>query len=92
MAKISLRKKHTKPESEVKTMVEELARSLAQRYDAKTRWDGDNAVTISHPRLNGRLQIHRDEVTIDVKLGMLAGAFKGKIESELRKALDEKLS
>ncbi len=41
MAKISLRKKHTKPESEVKTMVEELARSLAQRYDAKTRWDGD---------------------------------------------------
>jgi putative polyhydroxyalkanoate system protein len=31
------------------------------------------------------------EVRIEVKLGMLAGAFKGTIEAELRKALDEKL-
>ncbi len=92
MAKISLRKKHSKSQSEVKAMVDDLARSLAERYDASTRWEGDHAVVIKHARLNGRLEILSDEVLVEVKLGMLAGAFKGTIESELRRALDEKLS
>lgn len=92
MAKISLRKKHSKPQSEVRAMVDELARSLGKRYDATTRWESDSAVLIKHSRLNGRLEIYEDEVVVEVKLGMLAGAFKGTIESELRRALDEKLS
>lgn len=92
MARISLSKQHNKPEGEVRAMVEDLAESLARRYDAKAVWDGDNSVKIDHSRLSGRLDILPGEVKVDVKLGMLAGAFKGKIEAELRKALDEKLS
>lgn len=92
MATISLRKKHSKPQTEVKAMVDDLAQSLGRRYDATTRWEGDNTVLIKHARLNGRLEIHKNEVVVEVKLGMLAGAFKGTIESELRRALDEKLS
>ncbi|MBB3046519.1 putative polyhydroxyalkanoate system protein [Litorivivens lipolytica] len=92
MSRISLSKKHNKPESDVRHMVGELVESLARRYDAKAVWEGDSSVKIDHSRLSGRLDILPGEVRVDVKLGMLAGAFKGKIESELRKALDEKLS
>lgn len=73
-------------------MVDDLARSLGARYDATTWWEGENVVVIKHARLNGRLEIHKDEVAVEVTLGLLAGAFKGTIESELRRALDEKLS
>ena len=91
MARISLSKKHSKPEAEVRQMVEELAQSMARRHGAKTAWNGDNSIRIDHSRLSGRLDMLPGEVRIEVKLGMLAGAFKGTIEAELRKAIDEKL-
>ena len=92
MARISLSKKHDRPEQDVRQMVDELAQSLARRYDAKAVWSGDSSVKIDHSRLSGRLDILPGEVRIEVKLGMLAGAFKGTIEAELKKALEEKLS
>ncbi len=66
--------------------------SLEQRYDVQAVWVDSNTVKIKHSRMSGRLSLAPNQVNVEVKLGLLAGAFKGKIESELRKSLDEKLS
>ncbi|MFT5577066.1 MAG: putative polyhydroxyalkanoate system protein [Bermanella sp.] len=92
MATISLRKTHSRPEPEVRALVEELAASLTQRYDVEAVWIDDNTVKINHNRMSGKLSMQPNQVCIEVRLGFLAGAFKSKIESELRKSLDEKLS
>ena len=91
MAMISLKKTHSRPEAEVRGLVDELAASLKQRYDVEARWVNDSTVKIDHSRMSGKLTLQPNLVSIEVKLGFLAGAFKGKIESELRKSLDEKL-
>ncbi len=92
MATISMKKAHSRPESEVRALVEELAASLEQRYGVKAVWTDDNTVKIHHSRMSGKLSMQPNQVNIEVKLGLLAGAFKSKIESELRKSLDEKLA
>lgn len=92
MATISLKKAHSRPEPEVRALVEELAASLKQRYDVNAVWVDDHTVKISHNRMSGKLSMLPNQVCIEVKLGFLAGAFKSKIESELRKSLDEKLA
>lgn len=88
---ISLKKAHSRPEAEVRGLVDELATSLKQRYDVDTVWIDDRTVKIHHSRMSGKLILQPNMVSIEVKLGLLAGAFKNKIESELRKSLDEKL-
>lgn len=91
MSTISLKKSHTRPEPEVRALVEELAASLKRRYDVDAVWLDERTVTISHSRMSGRLRMEPRQVCIDIKLGLLAGAFRSRIESELRKSLDEKL-
>lgn len=91
MATISLKKAHSRPDAEVRGLVEELAASLKQRYDVQAVWLDDHTVKVDHSRMSGRLTIQPNQVSIEIKLGLLAGAFKGRIESELRKSLDEKL-
>ena len=91
MSTISLRKSHARPEPEVRALVEELAAALKQRYDIDAIWLDERTVTITHSRLSGQLRLEPRQVCIDIKLGLLAGAFRSRIESELRKSLDEKL-
>ena len=91
MSTILLKKVHSRPEEEVRGLVEELAASLKQRYDVDAVWLDDYTVKIYHSRMSGSLRMQPNQVSIEVKLGLLAGAFKGRIESELRKSLDQKL-
>ena len=91
MATIFLRKSHSRSDAEVRKLVDELAASLEQRYGVEAVWIDDSTVKIDHARMSGKLSLQPHQVNIEVKLGLLAGAFKNRIESELRKSLDEKL-
>lgn len=49
-------------------------------------------VTFSRSGVNGALQVTADRFELDAKLGFLLGAFKGKIEAEIVKNLDDLLA
>ena len=49
-------------------------------------------VTFSRSGVNGTLHVTTDRFELDAKLGFLLGAFKGKIESEIVKNLDDLLA
>ena len=49
-------------------------------------------VTFSRSGVNGTLHVTADRFELDAKLGFLLGAFKGKIEAEIVKNLDDLLA
>lgn len=48
-------------------------------------------LAFSRSGVNGTLQVSADRFELDAKLGFLLGAFKGKIEAEIVKNLDDLL-
>lgn len=51
-----------------------------------------DTVTFVRSGVNGTLQVTRDHFNLDAKLGFLLGAFKGRIEAEIVKNLDQLLA
>jgi putative polyhydroxyalkanoate system protein len=49
-------------------------------------------VTFTRSGVNGTLRVATDHFDLDAKLGFLLGAFKGRIEAEIVKNLDELLA
>ena len=49
-------------------------------------------LTFSRSGVNGTLQVTANRFELDAKLGFLLGAFKGKIEAEIVKNLDDLLA
>jgi putative polyhydroxyalkanoate system protein len=51
-----------------------------------------DVVSFKRPGASGELKVTRDAFELDARLGMLLGVFKGRIESEIVKNLDELLA
>jgi putative polyhydroxyalkanoate system protein len=86
MASFSISKPYTMSREEVRDAAESLAEGLKDRHGLHYRWQGDTAV-FSRSGLNGMLIIDDEEITVSVKLGLLASAF----EKPLKKAVGEYL-
>jgi putative polyhydroxyalkanoate system protein len=76
------------------------ARELAFRWaqKAEDKWNLEctyeegmqqDLVTFSRPGANGELHVTGDRFEFDVRLGMLLGVFRERIEAEIVKNLDE---
>jgi putative polyhydroxyalkanoate system protein len=50
-----------------------------------------DTVSFKRPGASGALEVTKDSFTLDAKLGLLLGVFKGKIESEIVRNLDQLL-
>ena len=90
MAKISLTHPHDRDPADVKQQVDELAQKLKANYGVSCHWEGET-LCFERSGLSGQLEVQPQQVAVDVKLGMLYSPMKGKIESELKKVLAEKL-
>jgi putative polyhydroxyalkanoate system protein len=51
-----------------------------------------DVVTFTRPGVNGELKVTKDRFELDARLGLLLGAFKDRIETEIVKNLDELLA
>jgi len=79
------------------------ARKLAFRWaeEAEERLDMEcvyeegktsDLVTFTRSGVNGELKVTKDKFELDARLGLLLGAFKDRIETEIVKNLDELLA
>ncbi len=88
MAGFRMTKPYTMPKDELRAAAEGLARSLEREHGVRSRWDGDS-VQIKGAGLDGRLSFHDDLIDVSVKLGLLTSAFKGLLQAEVKRYLDE---
>jgi putative polyhydroxyalkanoate system protein len=51
-----------------------------------------DVVAFTRSGVNGELKVTKDKFVLDARLGLLLGAFKGRIETEIVKNLDELLA
>ncbi len=92
MASISICQGHSKSADEIRGMVEELAARLDSQYQLASQWRGDHCVEFRRSGIKGELSFDEREVRIELQLGMMVSAFKGKIRAELERSLREKLA
>ncbi|MCX2982793.1 polyhydroxyalkanoic acid synthase [Halieaceae bacterium IMCC14734] len=91
MASFSISKPHTMTREDVRDAAENLAKGLKDRHGLRYRWRGDTA-EFSRSGLDGRLIISDDNITVSVKLGLLASAFERPLKKAVTDYLDEYVS
>ena len=88
MASFSINKPHTMSRDDVRDAAEHLAQGLKDRHGLRYRWRGDTA-EFSRSGLDGKLTISDNDITVSVKLGLLASAFEKPLKKAVTDYLDE---
>jgi len=75
---------------EVRDRVDGVMAKIEERFGISGSWNGDT-YKFKRSGVDGVAEIADGKVTVVMKLGLLLGAFRGKIENELRSKLEERL-
>lgn len=92
MSEVRVTRKHSLSVDEVKVRVNAFEQAM-QKYGVKAKWSGREA-ELKGTGVSGRLSIGDDEVTVTVKLGLLAKAAGVDVErltQSIQKRLDAAL-
>ena len=95
MANLHIRREHSLSLAGAR----EIARSWAEQVQSDfgmqcsyAQGPNEDRVSFTRSGVNGTLVVTADHFDLDAKLGFLLGAFKGKIEAEIVKNLDDLLA
>jgi putative polyhydroxyalkanoate system protein len=88
MSKIHLRREHDLTPKAARQKVERVADVLARRFEAECEWNGD-VLSITHPSVNGKVVVGKNDVVVEAKLGFLLAMFRDRIDEELVRILDK---
>jgi putative polyhydroxyalkanoate system protein len=89
---ISLRQSHNKSPGDMRDLIGQMAVKLEERYQLKSRWLNDDEMEVQRSGIKGRIVLGTTEVKVDIKLGLMMGAFKSTIEKEIARSMAEKLA
>ena len=91
MSNISLRQRHNKNPEELRELIRQMAVKLEERYQLSSRWLNNDELEVARSGVKGRITLGADEVKVDIKLGLMMGAFKSTIQNEISRSMAEKL-
>jgi putative polyhydroxyalkanoate system protein len=89
MSGIDIRHSHSLPHAKARKAVEEVAKKLSERFEIDYEWDGDT-LNFNRAGVDGKIALMPKQLHVTAKLGFLVLAFKGPIEQEIRRVLDER--
>ena len=95
MADIHIRRQHQLGLERARKVALKWAEYAEKKFEAQcTILEGDTKDVVQFKRsgVNGTMTVEADHFTVDCKLGLLFGAFKGKIEEETARQLDEAIA
>lgn len=90
MADIKVVRKHRLTIAQAKKIAQKTADDLASEYDLESEWHGDT-LRFSRSGVHGSMAVSAAEIRLDIKLGLLLGAFKARIEHHIEDKLDQLL-
>ncbi|MBN8488411.1 MAG: polyhydroxyalkanoic acid system family protein [Burkholderiales bacterium] len=95
MSEIRIRREHTLGLKKARQMVLKFAEDVEEKFDMEcTLYEGETSDTLEFTRsgVRGQLIVTGEHLEMQAKLGLLLGAFAGKIEAEITKNLDAALA
>jgi putative polyhydroxyalkanoate system protein len=87
MSSIHIERNHSLGKAEARKKIEDIASQMKNRLGVKYNWNGDT-LQFDRSGVNGTIMVGDKNVQVDAELGMMMGAFKGQIESQVRQYLD----
>ncbi len=91
MATIAVERPHKLGQEEALKRAQELLQSFGARLGADVEWNGPHA-TFKGSGFFGSALVAADKVQVSIDLSLLLRAMKGKIESRLTRAMEERFS
>ncbi len=91
MADICIRRPHQLGLAKARKIAWQWAEEVEKKFDMECtviEGAGGDTVEFTRPGVNGTLQVAADHFDLDARLGLLLGAFRKTIESEIEKNLD----
>lgn len=88
MSVIHISRPHNQDLAHAKVYAEEIAQSLSDKFGVKYRWD-DLTVSFKGAGAKGRMTIEHQELEIHMELSFMLRPFKGRIEQEIHRHLDD---
>ncbi|TNC81612.1 MAG: poly(3-hydroxybutyrate) depolymerase [Oleiphilus sp.] len=88
MSVIQLSRAHDQDLAHAKAYAEEIAQSLSEKFGVKYQWD-DLIVSFKGAGAKGYLSIADQHVEVRMELSFMLRPFKGRIEQEINRHLDE---
>ena len=89
MSNIDIRHAHSLPPRKARKAVQEVAEKLAERFGIDYDWNGDT-LNFTRSGVDGKIDLAPQSLRVTAHLGFLMSAFKGPIEAEIRRVLDER--
>lgn len=91
MATIKVKRQHQLEPQKARKTVEQLAKKLQKELEAEYHWEGSSLV-FSRSGASGHIDVGDKEVQVEVKLSMLLGPLKGKIQKTIEDEIDQFLT
>ncbi len=91
MSDIKLAKSHSLPITKAKALAQKAADDLAEKYDLTSEWHGDT-LRFHRPGVDGQMHVTDSEIRLDVTLGFLLKAFKGRLLEHIERNFDTLLA
>ncbi len=88
MARILVKRNHSKSPAASRKSVERVALLLAEKFQVDYRWEGDS-LHFQRMGVEGAIHLLPGLVEVVAELGFLFGALRGTVESEIEKYLDK---
>ncbi len=88
MARILVKREHSKNLADSRKAVERVARKLAEKFDVTYDWDGDTLL-FERMGVKGSIDLLPGMVEVAAELGFLFGALRNTVENEIERYLDK---
>jgi len=87
MSQILIKKLHNMTEAQLRSLVEDLGEKLKSKFGGEYKLE-NGSMSYIYRGVNAEISFDRSYVKVDIKLGLLMTALKGKIEYEINSYLD----
>lgn len=91
MAHIHIERAHGLGLEEARRQIDQIAETLQGELQANFHWEGDH-LEFERPGASGVIAVAADQVTLDIRLGLLLRPLKGAIERTITEQLDAHLA
>jgi putative polyhydroxyalkanoate system protein len=91
MPSIDIQRPHSLGRERARSIVEQVAGRMQEKFGVETRWDGDT-LHFSRNGVNGTMAVDDARVHVQARLGLLLAPLKPMIEDEIGRKLDQYLA
>jgi putative polyhydroxyalkanoate system protein len=88
MSTIDITRHHSRPLAEAKKKVERVAAHIAEKFEVVSEWQG-NTLHFSHGSVEGQIAVTTKLVKVAATLRFPLSMFRGTVEAEINRYLDE---